>query len=523
MGSDEKPAGGHDDTPLHPSKETTYTVKITFHRASNLPVSDYGARSADPFVIAEINSDVPTRHSEDPPIRFRTHTVQRSLSPEWNSEWIVAGVPSSGFTLKARVYDEDPEDHDDKLGKVEMTTGRISGGWKGIQEENQKIHKTGANFRAYALRSCMTMMNRSRKLHAQLVVSIQILEKTKEEMGKIYTMNNFWFVHYSPLIGKIAGTKNSDEKGVEKSSFQANEIQLTGPVPNELYHRFVDFKPFVHGMFEGKGVRGRVLNNVLHHQHEKIYNFDKTTKFGVLRDGPGRDMSLQFLDMVHYDQGGRIFTYVITLDGLWRFTETGKQFGIDLLSKHTMHSDVNIYIAWSGEFLVRRLAHSDKAAEDPEQSTHPANPLPGGAPDSTSPKDPKQYELIIDNDSGTYRPKEELLPVLQKFLEKNLPGIQVVVKNCTDKGLEKIKADQKKTRKTEGEGMVYGQGSDSGSISSSDEEDLDDRAQGGKQKKGGKGAAVEALEDPVKAIHGLIPGAAAKEQREERETHDDQA
>ena len=59
--------------------------------------------------------------------------------------------------------------------------------------------------------------------------------------------------------------------------------------------------------------------------------------------------------MVHYDEGGRIFTYVLTLDGLLRFTETGKEFGIDLLSKHTMHSDVNIYIACSGEFFVRRL------------------------------------------------------------------------------------------------------------------------------------------------------------------------
>lgn len=53
-------------------------------------------------------------------------------------------------------------------------------------------------------------------------------------------------------------------------------------------------------------------------------------------------MTLQFLDMVHYDTGGRLFTYVITLDGMFRFTETGKEFGIDLLSKHTMHSDVQV-------------------------------------------------------------------------------------------------------------------------------------------------------------------------------------
>lgn len=59
-------------------------------------------------------------------------------------------------------------------------------------------------------------------------------------------------------------------------------------------------------------------------------------------------MTLQFLDMVHYDTGGRLFTYVITLDGMFRFTETGKEFGIDLLSKHTMHSDVQVSLTAVG-------------------------------------------------------------------------------------------------------------------------------------------------------------------------------
>lgn len=94
-------------------------------------------------------------------------------------------------------------------------------------------------------------------------------------------------------------------------------------------------------MFQDVGLRGRLLHKALHHQHERIYNFDKKTKYGTL-PGPGDEMTLRFLDMVHYDEGGRIFTYVITTDGMFRFTETGKEFGIDLLSKHTMHSDVNV-------------------------------------------------------------------------------------------------------------------------------------------------------------------------------------
>lgn len=140
-------------------------------------------------------------------------------------------------------------------------------------------------------------------------------------------------------------------------SFQANELQLQGPVPNELYHRYVEFKSFVRGMFTGEGLRGRILHKALHHQHERIYTYNESTKYGEL-DGPGRDMALQFLDMVHYDEGGRIFTYVITLDGLMRFTETGKEFGIDLLSKHTMHSDVNVSTNTGLQADIRYTSHA---------------------------------------------------------------------------------------------------------------------------------------------------------------------
>ncbi len=137
------------------------------------------------------------------------------------------------------------------------------------------------------------------------------------------------------------------------NSFQSNEIQLRGPVPNELYHRYVEFKPLIGWMFRRKGIGGWALNKALHHQHERIYNFDTKSKYGRF-NGPGEDMTRQFLDMVHYDQGGRVFTYVITLDGMFRFTETGKEFGIDMLSKHTMHSDVQVSAGRYG-FMVKRL------------------------------------------------------------------------------------------------------------------------------------------------------------------------
>jgi hypothetical protein len=270
-------------------------------------------------------------------------------------------------------------------------------------------------------------------------------------------------------------------------------------------------------MFSKAGLRGRVLNKALHHQHARVYNFSNSTEYGTVPP-KSEAASLQFLKMAHYDEGGRIFTYVITLDGLFRFTETGEEFGIDLLSKHTMHSDVNIYIACSGEFFIRRLKKPEVSTDAPGQETHPDADVPGGPPDSPPPKDPKHYELVIDNDSGTYRPKGNLLPKLQKFLEENFHGLHIVTKECTDEELKKMKKGQSERKKKEGRNVQMVQNSD-GEISPSDEEDLV-RGSGHKTK---RQRAYDAIEDPKKAFEELIPGEEGRKEREHAEERDDKA
>jgi hypothetical protein len=272
-------------------------------------------------------------------------------------------------------------------------------------------------------------------------------------------------------------------------SFQAIQMQLSGPVPNELYHRYVEFKPFVAGMFTAHSLRGRILNRALHHQHRRIYNYDHSTIYGVVPK-PSIEMTKKFLEFVHHDQGGRIFTYVITLDAQWRFTETGKEFGIDLLSKHTMHSDVNIYIAFSGEFFIRKLKKPPPPKEEREQNLSEDKPdvasidLPAlelKGQDKSSPtssnepnKDPRLYELIIDNDSGTYRPNAKTLHLLREFMEKNLPGLKVRTLDCQadEEKMNKMK-DQQRERKKKSKQITYQQNYSDSSISSSDEEKLD--------------------------------------------------
>lgn len=276
-------------------------------------------------------------------------------------------------------------------------------------------------------------------------------------------------------------------------------MQLTGPVPSEMYHRYVEFKPFVAGMFQAQSLRGRILHKALHHQHQRIYNFDRSTLCGTFPK-PCREMTQKFLELVQHGQGGRIFTYVLMLDGQFRFTETGKEFGIDLLSKHTMHSGVSSYVAFSGEFFVRRRRHRRRHRSRSQSPTsrpstsHTSTEFPVEEDDdedhskevqevSTEPAD---YELFIDNDSGTYRPNAKLLPLLKKFFSSNFPGLHVTTLDCNGDAerMGQLKEEQREFKRKQGQLITYLQQSSASSlsISSSEEDELNERSESGKQR-----------------------------------------
>lgn len=278
-------------------------------------------------------------------------------------------------------------------------------------------------------------------------------------------------------------------------SFQAIQIQLQGPVPAELYHRYVEFKPFVAGMFTSRSLRGRILNRALHHQHERIYNFDRATLNGQF-PGPCTEFTQKFLEFCHYAQGGRIFTYVLTLDGQFRFTETGKEFGIDLLSKHTMHSNVSIYIAYSGEFFVRRLKHRHR--HDASETEIPVEEPPAETATEIS-TDPREYELFIDNDSGTYRPNAKYLYLLKEFFSKNFVGLRVTTLDCQEDAerMGELKNEQREFKKKEAGQMTFLQQSSTSSfsISSSDEDELNERSGTASKKRGDFSRKVHDMRD----------------------------
>lgn len=485
-GAEEEPAGGFSDTPI-PKAPPGFTIRITFHSAENLPSSDFPTMSSDPFIHATLKTDLPKRHKQDNDLILRTPTIHRNTDPKWETQWVVAHIPASGFFLKCRLYDEDQNDYDDRLGNAHVQVGHIDQSWEGFVERKFPLKKRMGSKRAYTIRGARALLSRSTKMGGSVTISVENLGPSPgDNGGKPYTVAPLpWSRHYSPLIGRLANTKDretsKDGKKVQKYNFQAVQMQLRGPVPEALYHRYVEFKPFVAGMFTDRSLRGRILHRALHHQHARIYSFDSSTLYGVF-EKPCLEMTRQFLEFVNYDQGGRIFTYVVLPDGLFRFTETGKEFGIDLLSKHTMHSDVSIYIACSGEFFVRRRKKQHLAGDD-QQST-------AGDSDkhdhSRLSQDPADYQLYIDNDSGTYRPNAKLLPLLQKYMADNLPGLHVKTLDCQqDKDkMKQFKDEQNERKKQSGNQVMYMQNSSMSSLSSSDEEELDARANDEKPRHG---------------------------------------
>jgi hypothetical protein len=103
-----------------------------------------------------------------------------------------------------------------------------------------------------------------------------------------------------------------------------------------------------------------------------------------------------------------VYTYVIVKeDESFRFSETGAAFFVDFASKHALHSSCAERVVYSGEFHPRPEGGWDTFSDETEDSG-------------------VKWELVIDNNSGTYSPNPELLDRVAQLLEFNFPGIKVV-------------------------------------------------------------------------------------------------
>lgn len=112
--------------------------------------------------------------------------------------------------------------------------------------------------------------------------------------------------------------------------------------------------------------------------------------------------------------------------------------------------------------------------------------------------DPADYELFIDNDSGTYRPNGHYLPLLKQFISKSFPELNITTLDCTEDAeqMATLKGEQREFKR-EGGQMTFLQKSSTSSlsISSSDEEDLDERSGTVRKKRGELSQRVHDMRD----------------------------
>ena len=102
-----------------------------------------------------------------------------------------------------------------------------------------------------------------------------------------------------------------------------------------------------------------------------------------------------------------VYTYIIAAgDDTFRFSETGAAFFVDFASKHALHANCAQAVRYSGEFHPRPAGGWENFSDE-------------------TPDDQVQWELVIDNNSGTYAPDKAMLPTLKSLLEFNFPGFTI--------------------------------------------------------------------------------------------------
>ncbi|KAF8577027.1 C2-domain-containing protein [Ramaria rubella] len=356
-------------------RHTLIDVSIQFIGANGLPKMDI-IGTADPYLVATI----------DDKIRFISSVQPNTLTPVWNEMWNVKNVPNDG-KLKVKVYDKD---------RGLPTDGHI--GICGIDLlEGTKEAKIEGSFK----RNNGTLWI---KISTRSASSPTLLPYTFD--GPISYSR-----HFSPTVGLFTQLDDNGKRlySTWKMSIKGVPSFLRGPPQ----HWNIAY-PAAQHIF-GSGPTSLAVRSSIHAGHNLLYARSTRNGFGTIESAA---------DAFALLTGGRtsphrikpaVYTYIISsVDDTFRFSETGAAFFVDFASKHALHANCAETVRYSGEF----------------------HPRPAGgwaAFDERSQSDADvRWELVIDNNSGTYAPDKTLLPQVRELMEHNFPFFGVVALDRED-------------------------------------------------------------------------------------------
>ncbi|KAI0713827.1 hypothetical protein C8Q76DRAFT_768732 [Earliella scabrosa] len=375
-------------------------LTIKFIGASGLPKMDV-VGSADPYFVAKL----------DDKLSFVSTVIPDTLSPVWNELWKIKNVPKTA-SLIVDVLDKDVGNiTDDHIGKF---TTSLAPGAKECVIESISFRRNRGTF----------------WLHIESTPST---DRKAERRQYVFDGPIRFSRHFSPTIGRL--TNLNDARLYSTWKIYIKGVRMF--FGDTIQHWNRSYKA-AQSIFQGP--TSIAVRSTIQAGHRMLYARSTTNGFGVI-DGPEDVFRLLLHGSVGRPDGTSggpggpsgllhpasnsnttapstpppyahrvkpaVYTYIIAVeDDSFRFSETGAAFFVDFASKHALHANCAPAVRYSGEFHPRPAGGWDNFADD-------------------TPDDAVQWELVIDNNSGTYSPDPLMLPDLKECLEYNFPGFTI--------------------------------------------------------------------------------------------------
>ncbi|KAG8930197.1 hypothetical protein FRC01_003166 [Tulasnella sp. 417] len=358
-------------------------LTIQFVGAKGLPRTDATGGGSDPYFKASLDSVI-----------GYTSTVQAgTMEPIWNEVWHVKNVPKNA-ELKIKVYDKD--DHvltDDFVGSFKLNIGQA-----GLREAE--------------------IEGRLGKKHGTFYLNIVTNPTSHQSPVMPYTFAGpcRYSRHRSPTVGALTAIETEERLYATWKIYLLDVHEIFGDTYQHWNEKYAAAQKIFSRSPVGASVRGSI-----HAGHKMLYARTTANVFGILTNA--KDVINLFKDEVRQNRiKPAMYTYIIN-DDTWRFSETGAAFFVDFASKHALHANCATQVRYSGEFHWRPMVPGGWAGYNEEIND-----------------DSVQWELVIDNNSGTYAPDKNMLPVLKRVLEHNFTGLQVAVYDHGDPALKESTA-----------------------------------------------------------------------------------
>ncbi|KAI0761498.1 hypothetical protein BD413DRAFT_485927 [Trametes elegans] len=363
-------------------------LTIQFIGASGLPKMDV-VGTADPYFVAKL----------DDKLSFVSTVKPNTLSPVWNELWKIKNVPNTA-TLTVEVLDKDNGAiTDDHIGKFSIT---VSPGAKECIIESLSLRRNRGTF----------WLN---------IDSAPSTDAKAERRQYIFDGPIRYSRHFSPTVGRL--TNLNDARLYSTWKIYIKGVRMF--FGDTVQHWNRNYKA-AQAIFQGGA--SIALRSTIQAGHRMLYARTTTNGFGIINGpedlkallvhgtppaGPDGVVPASPSPFAHRVKPA-VYTYIIAVeDDSFRFSETGAAFFVDFASKHALHANCAPAVRYSGEFHPRPEGGWEAFSDD-------------------VPDDSVRWEIVIDNNSGTYSPDPMMLPDLQELLQYNFPGFKFLALDRND-------------------------------------------------------------------------------------------